>query len=170
MAMFNSYVKLPEGIYRMTMGQNLRHPIQNLPLDIFSSVVDFVATMFDPNYDLPLCQSAGWAPGEISGIHHPKKIGRLRWSKITLEKPWKMIIIKYDQHWKKTEKTWRPGDFLILAMKPDRRLAGIELLDSACLSWRVVNCLGLIHLLYIYIYTYRDTYTLYYIMFLWGFP
>jgi hypothetical protein len=65
---------------------------------------------------------------------------------------------------KKTEKTWRPGDFLILAMKPDRRLAGIELLDSACLSWRVVNCLGLIHLLYIYIYTYRDTYTLYYII------
>ena len=57
-------------------------------------------------------------------------------------------------------------------MKPDRRLAGIELLDSACLSWRVVNCLGLIHLLYIYIYTYRDTYTLYYIIlcFYGGFP
>ena len=135
MAMFNSYVKLPEGIYRMTMGQNLRHPIQNLPLDIFSSVVDFVATMFDPNYDLPLCQSAGWAPGEISGIHHPKKNRSFKMIKNNIGK-----AMKNDHHqiWSTLEKKLK--NMKARWLSDPCHEAG----SSPCRDWASRQCLSLL--------------------------
>ena len=64
-----------------------------------------------------------------------KKIGRLRWSKITLEKPWKMIIIKYDQHWKKNWKNMKAR-----WLSDPCHEAG----SSPCRDWASRQCLSLL--------------------------